>query len=104
MSQPSLLAIDLFGIACDAGASRRGCVMGPEALRIAGLTAVLADLGHDVTDCGDIAAPASRDGSTPWQSPAHRKAEVLAIAAQSRAKGSSETANSNVPRRFEGWL
>ncbi|MGV8855258.1 MAG: arginase [Devosia sp.] len=97
MSQPNLLAIDLFGIACDAGASRRGCVMGPEALRIAGLAPVLIDLGHTVTDCGDIEAPAALDGSTPWQSPAHRKAEVLAIAEQSSLRAVNALRAAHLP-------
>ncbi|MGV8830848.1 MAG: arginase [Devosia sp.] len=97
MSQPTHLAIDLFGIACDAGASRRGCVMGPDAMRIAGLAQVLADLGHTVTDCGDIEAPAALDGSTPWQSPAHRKAEVLAIADQSSQRAVNALRAAHLP-------
>ena len=49
--------IDLFGVATDAGASTRGAGMGPEALRIAGLTDMLAELGRDVVDHGDFRAP-----------------------------------------------
>lgn len=36
------------------GASQRGCAMGPEALRTAGLAAALAGLGHGVEDRGDV--------------------------------------------------
>jgi arginase len=65
-------AIDLFGIPSDAGASCRGCGMGPEALRVAGLGETLMALGYAVKDHGDIEA--RRD---------ERKDEVIAIARQS---------------------
>ena len=84
MHQPTVFAIDLFGIPCDAGASRRGCVMGPEALRIAGLGAVLEDLGHAVRDHGDLdAGAAAANASQHWQSSARRRAAVLAMATRS---------------------
>jgi len=82
MSQPAISTIDLIGIPCDAGASRRGCIMGPEAMRIAGLKEVLADLGHTVADRGDIASGKVL-GNSAWQSADSRKSEVLALAAQS---------------------
>ncbi len=46
--------IDLIGFPMDLGADRRGVGMGPSALRIAGLSGRLADLGYEVTDLGDI--------------------------------------------------
>jgi arginase len=46
--------------------------MGPEALRIAGLTEVLGDLGHGVTDHGDFRLPGT----------GKRQGEVLALAAR----------------------
>jgi arginase len=48
--------LDLIGIATDAGASRRGSVMGPEALRVAELARRLTDLGFLVDDRGDFRA------------------------------------------------
>ena len=51
-------AISLLGIPLDLGAGDRGSVMGPAALRIAGIPELLDDLGYRVTDHGDIAAPA----------------------------------------------
>jgi len=51
-------AISLLGIPLDLGAGDRGSVMGPAALRIAGIPVLLDDLGYHVTDHGDIAAPA----------------------------------------------
>jgi len=47
--------VDLFGVPMDLGGFRRGTDMGPSALRIAGLEEKLEQLGHDVTDCGDVA-------------------------------------------------
>lgn len=95
MSQPDFLAIDLFGIACDAGASRRGCTMGPDAMRIAGLADVLSGLGHAVTDHGDIAAAATPH--TIWQSPERRQAAVLAMAAQSSQQAAAALGAGRLP-------
>jgi arginase len=39
----------------EAGASQRGPIMGPAALRTAGLITALGDLGHEVVDFGDVA-------------------------------------------------
>jgi arginase len=46
--------IALLGAPIDMGASQRGTLMGPDALRTAGLLAVLESLGFEVTDHGDI--------------------------------------------------
>jgi len=46
--------IALLGIPVDLGASVRGTLMGPAALRTAGLGGVLEDLGYDVVDYGDL--------------------------------------------------
>lgn len=46
--------IALLGVPVDLGASVRGTLMGPAALRTAGLATVLEDLGYDVTDHGDL--------------------------------------------------
>jgi arginase len=97
MPEPTAIAIDLFGIACDAGASRRGCVMGPEALRIAGLAEVLSDLGHAVADRGDIPAPAPADHALPWQSAAHRRDTVLAMAASSSLQARAALQEGRLP-------
>ncbi|MGH1415880.1 MAG: arginase [Pelagimonas sp.] len=45
--------IVLLGAPIEAGAGRRGCVMGPNAFRTAGLAEELEALGHDVADLGD---------------------------------------------------
>ncbi len=48
------LEIALIGVPMEAGAGRRGCAMGPEALRAAGLDEALASLGHRVRDMGNL--------------------------------------------------
>jgi len=49
--------ISLLGVPLDLGAGDRGSVMGPAALRIAGVPDLLEELGYRVTDHGDIAKP-----------------------------------------------
>jgi arginase len=46
--------IRVIGVPLDMGASRRGVDMGPSAMRVAGLEARLEELGHLVTDSGNI--------------------------------------------------
>lgn len=50
--------IALIGAPIDEGAGAEGALMGPAALRVAGLARLLRDLGLDVEDRGDIAEPA----------------------------------------------
>ena len=56
--------ISLIGAPTDIGAGMRGASMGPEALRVAGLAAVLQAHGLQVQDCGDVSGPRN-----PWQAP-----------------------------------
>jgi len=63
MSHPQA-AVSLIGAPTDIGAGMRGASMGPEALRVAGLAAVLKAQGLQVHDCGDVAGPRN-----PWQAP-----------------------------------
>ncbi|MEM6939316.1 MAG: arginase [Pseudomonadota bacterium] len=52
----------LLGIPMDCGKDRRGCLMGPDALRIAGLPEALTDLGYTLRDFGNLApAPFAPD-------------------------------------------
>ena len=60
----------LVGAPVDSGKQRRGCLMGPDAYRTAGLAETLADLGHSVRDIGNITpvpfdAASSRRASSP---------------------------------------
>jgi len=45
----------LVGAPMDCGKQRKGCLMGPDAFRTAGLAEALTDLGHNVTDHGNVA-------------------------------------------------
>lgn len=50
-------AVHLLGIPAERGAGTAGTLMGPSALRTAGLPTMLADLGYAVTDHGDMTPP-----------------------------------------------
>ena len=50
----SALRVRLIGAPVQAGTSAGGCLMGPAALRTAGLEQQLASLGHAVEDQGDV--------------------------------------------------
>jgi arginase len=64
--------IQLVGVPMDLGAGRRGVGMGPSAIRIAGVSAQLRELGYEVVDDGDVAVPSpeSRD-------PGHERCRYL---------------------------
>ncbi|SLN16678.1 arginase [Pseudooctadecabacter jejudonensis] len=46
----------LVGAPVDSGKDRKGCIMGPDAYRTARLAETLVDLGHTVTDLGNVTA------------------------------------------------
>ena len=89
--------IDLIGIPTDAGASCRGCGMGPETLRIAGIGEAIAALGHDVHDLGDIARPGKSSTALPWRMSEAREAEVLALAKAGSEAAYTSLAAGHVP-------
>lgn len=53
MTQKNII---LVGAPVDCGKRRRGCLMGPDAYRTAGLAEALTALGHSVTDKGNLSA------------------------------------------------
>ena len=59
--------VALLGVPIEIGASQRGTLMGPDALRTAGIGRVLEQLGFDVEDHGNLAIPTvtSADGPPP---------------------------------------
>jgi arginase len=61
MDEEKKVPISLIGVPIEEGSGRLGCAMGPAALRIAGIRQALQDLGHEVTDRGDIRAVPARD-------------------------------------------
>ena len=48
------MKLKIIGVPLDLGQGRRGVDMGPSALRVAGLNARLAALGHQVEDAGNV--------------------------------------------------
>ena len=55
----------LLGAPVDSGKRRRGCLMGPDAFRTAGLADAMRDLGHAVRDLGDARPAPFRDITAP---------------------------------------
>ena len=56
----------LIGAPVDSGKARRGCLMGPDAYRVAGIAEAMAELGHEVQDWGNLSpAPAEAPASLP---------------------------------------
>jgi len=51
------MMIEIIGVPMDLGANRRGTDMGPSAVRYAGLSKALLEMGLDVIDRGNIAVP-----------------------------------------------
>jgi arginase len=62
--RPTPAGISLIGAPTDIGAGTRGARMGPEALRVAGLSEAIARRELDVKDCGNLGGPAN-----PWRAP-----------------------------------
>lgn len=64
MTEPAVRTVDLIGAPTDVGAGMRGASMGPEAMRVAGLTGQLEAIGLTVRDVGNLAGPPN-----PWLPP-----------------------------------
>ncbi|OCX64523.1 arginase [Thioclava sp. SK-1] len=66
----------LLGVPLDCGKRARGCLMGPDGYRVAGLVEALTDLGRDVTDLGNLSPAPSRPMDAP--APLYKLAETVA--------------------------
>lgn len=79
--------VALLGVPIDMGAAQRGTLMGPAALRTAGIKPVLESLGIDVTDHGDVSidnlAPAT--GPVPANANHYRDIQAWVRALSPRA-------------------
>jgi arginase len=80
MTQTNPSPISLIGAPTDIGAGARGASMGPEALRVAGLTEVLVAQGLQVCDRGNLTGPAN-----PWQPPVQGYRHIGEVAAWNHA-------------------
>jgi len=78
MSEPT--RISLIGAPTDIGAADRGASMGPEALRVAGLSQALAARSLDVADLGNLSGPLN-----PWQPPTEGYRHLDEVVAWNRA-------------------
>ena len=67
----------LIGAPVDCGKRRQGCVMGPDAYRVADISSTLRDLGHSVEDLGNLSADVS-DSVTPPNDAVYKIAENIA--------------------------
>lgn len=70
--------VEILGVPIEAGAGHPGALMGPAALRTAGLVSALRDLGHEVRDLGDLVPE-------PWNANEVEAARMAEITAWSRA-------------------
>ena len=64
-SPDSPLRVALLGVPVEVGASQGGTLMGPAALRTAGIGRLLEQLGFEVEDYGDLAIPAGDSPNGP---------------------------------------
>ncbi len=72
--------ISLIGAPTDIGAGSRGASMGPEALRVAHIAAVLAQQGLDVLDRGNLSGP-----NNPWLPPVDGYRHLAEVTAWNQA-------------------
>lgn len=79
--------VSLIGVPTDIGASTVGARLGPQALRVAGLTRALEHYGCAVRDCGDLAGP-----DNPLQPPVNGYRHLPEVIAWNRALFDAVTA------------
>lgn len=78
----------LIGAPVDEGQRRPGCLMGPMAYRVAGLSRTLSELGHTVEDRGDVVPAPLRDETHP-NTAIHHLPETIAWAEALAAAGTA---------------
>lgn len=79
--------VELISVPIDAGASRQGARLGPQAIRAAGLVGRVESLGYRVCDAGDIMAPAhgTESGAADGAATRPHSLEMLRAVASSLA-------------------
>ncbi len=92
MPQP----ICLIGAPVETGASQPGCLMGPDALRTAGIKPVLEQLGYPVTDLGNAVLPDLKDIDHPNRAIRHL-AETAGWAEAIRTMGDTAVDRDHLP-------
>jgi arginase len=84
-SVEEFLNVHVLGVPLDHGAGRRGVGMGPSAMRIAGLHDKLKQIGHTVTDHGDVLIRDVERAQTPGAQPADVQGKANNLRVVSRA-------------------
>lgn len=80
LQDPKAKKVSLIGAPTDVGAGARGASMGPEALRVAQLQAMLESQGVEVRDCGNLQGPVN-----PGLPPVDGYRHLAEVAAWNRA-------------------
>jgi len=70
--------VRVIGVPMDLGADRRGVDMGPSAIRYAGLSAAIEDVGATCTDRGDVDVPRPEERDPDAGAPSDGTAKFLA--------------------------
>jgi arginase len=94
VSKPGLTPhIALLGVPIDIGASQRGTLMGPAALRTAGLLTLLHGLGFEVSDHGDLSIGdvAALTDAPPDNAKQYREIQRWTRALSARAYGLAQS-------------
>ena len=95
--------VRLVGVPMDLGAGRRGVDMGPSAIRIAGVSQGLRQLGFAVEDDGDVGVPApeTRD---PGQPNARYLEPIYHVCNRLRLRVRRSLDQGEIPVVLGGWL
>ncbi|MEM8981270.1 MAG: arginase [Pseudomonadota bacterium] len=91
----------LLGLPMQDGTDIPGCVMGPDALRTAGITEALRDLGHSVQDLGNLSRPLPQP-LPPHDNSALRNLGSVSAWTQSITQAAYEAAKHAEPPIFLG--
>jgi len=94
VEQSSRKSVALIGAPVDGGAGLSGCIMGPAALRVAGLAPSLQALGFEVADLGDVVP---EEVSLDLAGATHHENEVAGFARSLNKAGYGALKNAQTP-------
>ena len=88
--------VSLIGAPIETGASQRGCLMGPDSLRTAGIVETLQALNWSVKDLGDVTIPPAK-AQKHKNSAIHHLAETIAWIEALQTAAYAAAQNSDMP-------
>jgi hypothetical protein len=91
----SQMHVKLIGTAVNEGAARLGCDMGPAAYRAAKLPGMLTELGHQVSDLGDVVRAAA--GAVPHSNSSLKNLGETIAWTEALAKAAYEASADGMP-------